>query len=49
MPMFDAYKSSTPVSDRLAKNVLSLPTYIGIEKEQVKRVCKTILKLAQSS
>jgi perosamine synthetase len=49
MPMFNTYRSSTPVSDRLAKNVLSLPTYIGIEKEQVKRVCKTILKLAQSS
>jgi perosamine synthetase len=49
MPIFNAYKSSTPVSDRLAKNVLSLPTYIGIDKEQVKRVCKTILKFAQSS
>lgn len=49
MPMFNAYKSSTPVSDRLAKNVLSLPTYIGIDREQVKRVCKSILKFTQSS
>jgi len=49
MPMFNAYKSSTPVSDRLARNVISLPTYIGIERDQVKRVCKTILKFAQSS
>ena len=44
MPMFSSYKSNTPVSDRLARNVLSLPTYIGLEREQVKRVCKAITK-----
>ena len=49
MPMFNAYRSNTPVSDRLARNVISLPTYIGIERNQVKRVCETILKFAQSS
>jgi dTDP-4-amino-4,6-dideoxygalactose transaminase len=49
MPMFNTYKSSTPVSDRLARNVVSLPTYIGIERDQVKRVCETILKFAESS
>jgi perosamine synthetase len=49
MPMFNAYKSNTPVSDRLARNVVSLPTYIGIERDQVKRVCETILKFAESS
>jgi dTDP-4-amino-4,6-dideoxygalactose transaminase len=47
--MFNTYKSSTPVSDRLARNVVSLPTYIGIERDQVKRVCETILKFAESS
>ena len=49
MPMFDSHKSHSPVSDRLARNVLSLPTYIGLEREQVKRVCNAITKFDRPS
>ncbi len=30
MPLYAAHKCDTPVSDRLARNVISLPTYVGL-------------------
>lgn len=47
MPLYAPYKCDTPVSDRLARNVISLPTYIGLTEPEVDRVVETLVDLAQ--
>lgn len=37
-----------PVCEYLARRVLSLPCYLGLEEEQVDLICRTLLELRQS-
>ena len=46
-PLYDA--PPLPICEDLAKQVLSLPCYIGLEETQVDFICNTLLSLRRSS
>ena len=48
MPLYAPYRCDTPVSDRLARNVISLPTYVGLTGSEIERVVETLVGLATS-
>ena len=47
MPLYAPYRCDTPVSDRLARNVISLPTYIGLTGPEIERVVESLVGLAK--
>ena len=47
MPLYASYQCETPISDRLARNVISLPTYVGLSRSEIVRVVETLAELAQ--
>lgn len=46
MPLYEPYRCVTPVSDRLARNVISLPTFVGLTDAEIDRVVETLRSLA---
>lgn len=47
MPLYAPYRCDTPVSDRLARNVISLPTHVGLTGSEIDRVVETLVGLAK--
>ena len=47
MPLYSSYQCETPISDRLARNVISFPTYVGLTRPEVERVVTTLAGLAR--
>jgi perosamine synthetase len=47
MPLYEPYRCITPVSDRLAQNVISLPTFVGLTDAEIDRVVETLRSLAR--
>lgn len=40
----DLYRGETPIAKRISENVLTLPMYAGLKKEDIDRICSIILK-----
>ena len=38
------YRGETPIAKRISENILTLPMYAGLEKEDIDRICDIILK-----
>lgn len=47
MPLYSRFQCETPISDRLAQNVISLPTYIGLTDDEITYVVDSLANLAK--
>ncbi len=47
MPLYAGYQCVTPISDRLAQNVISLPTYVDLSENEIEYVVSSLKSLAR--